>query len=110
MIFDKERTYNKGLTIAKTLKAGNHEILVTIAPFQDVTIKMVARVNGKEVDRYTGRDVMDRNSFPIRWWVDKHTPKGVHWSVELTNWYAKEVIPVVEAETVKRNLLPPSSR
>ena len=110
MIFDKPRTYNKGLSFQKALKSGNHEIQITITPFQEVTLEMIAKVRGKEVDRYTGREFMERHNFPVRWWIEKHTPRGANWNADLAKWYSGDVIPVIEAETAKRNILHPSQR
>ena len=110
MYNDKPRTYNRDLTFPKTLEHAGLSIEITITPFKETTLEMVAKVKGKEVDRYTGRESLERSNFPIKWWVEKHTPRGAHWCTELTKWYARDVVPVIEAETAKRNILHPSQR
>ncbi|HAI62786.1 MAG: hypothetical protein UU64_C0003G0053 [candidate division WWE3 bacterium GW2011_GWF2_41_45] len=110
MYYDNPRTYNKALTIPKTLSSGNHEIQISITPFQEVTVRMEARVNGKLVDTYMGKEEPSRSNFPVKWWIEKYTPRGKHWTTELVKWYTNEVLPVIEAETVKRNILHPSNR
>ena len=110
MYNDKPRTYNRDLAFARTLEHTGHSIDITITPFKETTLEMVVKVNGKEVDRYTGRECMERSNFPIKWWIEKHTPRGAHWCTELTKWYARDVVPVIEAETAKRNILHPSQR
>ena len=109
-VIDRAFSYNKDLHFIKELEAGNIRIKIRITPFQAETIRMEAFKDGKKVDTYIGRNELGRHDFPIVWWIERNSKSGNNWNTLLLTWWLDTVVPEIERETLKRNMLSPSAR